>query len=781
MTKSNKIMKRYIKTSLFAMTAVLALLSCSNDILLRESGKPASGTDAGPRVTFTVGEGKATTRTAVVTNYAGFAREKAIDVAHSYAVVFRPDGTHYGTFALSYDETDPENPYYHFTLGNGGYYYMYVVANTSLTLTSETITDAASLFSLIDTTDPGADKQASTNFLMISPKTLVDVDGNQDTSLGAVTLTRAAVRYDIDATAIDGFQITSVQISNRYTTSMLARGSGNATTMTGLTKAASAETYTRGTESGQVPASGDYVEGTSTYYVDNQQWLGVIYGCENYSEDNADITEITINGTLLGVQVSHTVSFKDASTAVVTKPKRNTVYTVTLQAEGSGLGKGAISSNILVKDWDGTETITYGDLNDISKPNFQITSEQEGDDYPLDGDEETKTNPQTIITDGEAGTVVTLNAMGKNIAPRLRCIGLYDASEDELVAATGVTLSKSSVTNDGAGNVKQTWTITIANAIEDDDYLSFSLENEYDLTNAKREFRVTGWKDAHIGDYYYSDGTWSTERDGSKTVIGLVFCTTPTSDDIARGYKHGYVIALKDYADSNDTKWAEANGDVNEIMTDYSITQANQFGGLSSGTTLAAPATIDLNGLTNTLKIAAKASGKTYSASKFSDLTSSEAKLSDLTNTTYHAAYKAVHYTDGQAAYVAPAKSSGWYLPSIGQQYLWLWHFGYQYNGGTSNTRKVPDTFRANEKDCYWTNGAQNAGKALNYYFSSKLSSGEYTAWDESKAGKYYWSSTVRSASGYPFGLSFGTNGPLYLGGYNVATTAYRVRPVLAF
>ena len=493
MTKSNKIMKRYIKTSLFAMTAVLALLSCSNDILLRESGKPADDTDAGPRVTFTVGDGKATTRTAVVTNYAGFAREKAIDVAHSYAVVFRPDGTHYGTFALSYDETDPGNPYYHFTLGNGGYYYMYVVANTSLTLTSETITDAASLFSLIDTTDPGADKQASTNFLMISPKTLVDVDGNQDTSLGAVTLTRAAVRYDIDATAIDGFQITSVQISNRYTTSMLARGSGNATTMTGLTKAASAETYTRGTESGQIPASGDYVEGTSTYYVDNQQWLGVIYGCENYSEDNADITEITINGTLLGVQVSHTVSFKDASTAVVTKPKRNTVYTVTLQAEGSGLGKGAISSNILVKDWDGTETIVYGDLNDTSKPSFQVTSAHSATRYTaLDADASTKTNPGSIIVQKSTATDITLTVKGKNIGSTLTCQGRYDNASGNTVTATGVTITPGAVTNDGTGNIQQTWTISLTNAAltNGSDYLTFLLANKYDLTNAYRNFTV---------------------------------------------------------------------------------------------------------------------------------------------------------------------------------------------------------------------------------------------------------------------------------------------------
>lgn len=491
-------MKRYIKTGMLALTMALGLASCSSDVLLG-SNEGLKGTDtSGSRVTFSVADGseKAATRAAVTLNLAGFAREKAIDASKSYAVVFKPDGTLYNVYALTYDDGTQK---YSFDVQNGGYYYMYVVANTSLNLASDEtkaqITSADTLFGLIETTDPGADKQASTHFLMISPKTLVDVDGNEDTDLGSVALTRAAVRFDIDVTAIDGFQITRVDVKNRYKTSMLARGSSNATTMTGLTKADAAETYTVGTGSGQIPASGTYEEGTSTYYLDNQQWLGVIYGYENYSENDDDITEMKIYGTLQGVQIEHTVSFKDDSTnpATITKPKRNTIYTVKLTAAGSGLGVGDIHSDIIVKDWTGTETIVYPDLKDTSKPSFQLTSGQTTKGYTaLDADAATKTNPGSIIVRKATASTITLTVTGKNIGSTLNCLGHYVIASGETVTATGVTITPGEVTNDGNGNIKQDWTINITDEAMtgSGDYLRFQLANMYNLTTAFRNFDV---------------------------------------------------------------------------------------------------------------------------------------------------------------------------------------------------------------------------------------------------------------------------------------------------
>lgn len=78
-----------------------------------------------------------------------------------------------------------------------------------------------------------------------------------------------------------------------------------------------------------------------------------------------------------------------------------------------------------------------------------------------------------------------------------------------------------------------------------------------------------------VGDYYYSDGTWSSELDGTKTVIGVVFYIgDPAQDDAIMAEDcpdctHGLVISLYNqntpwqsnydaYGDNVDT-WVQAN------------------------------------------------------------------------------------------------------------------------------------------------------------------------------------------------------------------------------
>ena len=57
----------------------------------------------------------------------------------------------------------------------------------------------------------------------------------------------------------------------------------------------------------------------------------------------------------------------------------------------------------------------------------------------------------------------------------------------------------------------------------------------------------------NVGDYYYSDGTWSTARDYSKTVIGIVFAkaSPATADKVMMAdypkCTHGLVVALEEY------------------------------------------------------------------------------------------------------------------------------------------------------------------------------------------------------------------------------------------
>ena len=85
-----------------------------------------------------------------------------------------------------------------------------------------------------------------------------------------------------------------------------------------------------------------------------------------------------------------------------------------------------------------------------------------------------------------------------------------------------------------------------------------------------------------VGDYFYSDGTWSDgglvsiEADGlnpvwadekpapvaGKQVIGIVFQTNPermAASDVAAGYTHGYVVAVRfaHGADKMTTYWSK--------------------------------------------------------------------------------------------------------------------------------------------------------------------------------------------------------------------------------
>lgn len=144
-----------------------------------------------------------------------------------------------------------------------------------------------------------------------------------------------------------------------------------------------------------------------------------------------------------------------------------------------------------------------------------------------------------------------------------------------------------------------------------------------------------------IGDFYYSDGTWSSNLDKDKTPVGIVFCTGIASDrrDNAAFYTikdgsapieefHGYVIALRDATSLegwDDLQW-------------WSPFRDDQGAGCSTDIT-------DFLGYTNTRSIIEAAGGT-------------------LTSDNFPAAYYAVEVYE--KACPAPEASSGWFLPSAG-------------------------------------------------------------------------------------------------------------------
>lgn len=155
---------------------------------------------------------------------------------------------------------------------------------------------------------------------------------------------------------------------------------------------------------------------------------------------------------------------------------------------------------------------------------------------------------------------------------------------------------------------------------------------------------------AKIGDYYYSDGTWS---DGGlisiddhglnavwadekpaplagKTVVGIVFQTNASriaETENTNGFVNGYVVAVKNaHGTQKNTTW---------WTTDYN------FNALS-GTKLASSWYANVKGYENTMKVQDKYSTRMYMVPAF-DWTLNDFPLD------------------------APETSSGWFLPSTGQ------------------------------------------------------------------------------------------------------------------
>ena len=280
---------------------------------------------------------------------------------------------------------------------------------------------------------------------------------------------------------------------------------------------------------------------------------------------------------------------------------------------------------------------------------------------------------------------------------------------------------------------------------------------------------ITGWtesgtgyvmplRSARVGDLYFSDGTWGTAAEfPDKTPIGIVFCTPTSSKDQALGYYHGYVMALKRANNgSNVANWCVSSLQSTQV-TDVlygSTTQAVQWGNI----------TTDLDGLTHCNRAL---NGRTQS-----DLTAINA---------------AKTYSVNAPTSTTLLPNSGWYLPSIGQQYQWLIAFA---SSGTyyANIKNYGNwTWRSDYQDFYLNNSTYsdasgNTATAINNYINGRLSTDANKALYESFAkGHYLWSSTERTAS-HPFFLVFATNGSLYLDGSSgKSNSGLQVRAVLAF
>lgn len=233
-------------------------------------------------------------------------------------------------------------------------------------------------------------------------------------------------------------------------------------------------------------------------------------------------------------------------------------------------------------------------------------------------------------------------------------------------------------------------------------------------------------------DYYYSDGTWSdggyrryTDNTEAwldiapmeeKQVIGIVFQADKnrmSQVERSKGWERGYAVSV---TVCGDYSWASQN------VWEWGVWGSNIAGMENDALTTFIACKNFISGYEATQKVI-KAIGSG----------SAEA----LKGTKYEAFYRACQYgkTDYTKQYAAPEKTSGWYLPSVGQWWDIAENlFGCKLEAPVS----APDESAKDGQDkpyikkniktqLYWIPGAQGFTGAYDYWTSSIYD--EYYAW----------------------------------------------------
>lgn len=233
----------------------------------------------------------------------------------------------------------------------------------------------------------------------------------------------------------------------------------------------------------------------------------------------------------------------------------------------------------------------------------------------------------------------------------------------------------------------------------------------------------------NIGDYYYSDGTWSSELQAGKTVVGVIFAKVNAASSDARlaqdypGCTHGLVLGLAEYADQDFGSVSTYNGH-------------GYYAGLGYDANLIVDEDKP-NGYSNTLA--------------HKDLNASKSDYCKFFNAADGVI--AVH----SAAVAAPSSSSSWYIPSYKEMNLI-----------NENMAVVNEAINA------------AGGTPMAEPYENEAS------WDENRSSDWYWTSTIKGVW-YERGKSYDHYKHPYdlsKGGWTTSQQSsgnFKVRVVLAF
>ena len=295
-----------------------------------------------------------------------------------------------------------------------------------------------------------------------------------------------------------------------------------------------------------------------------------------------------------------------------------------------------------------------------------------------------------------------------------------------------------------------------------------------DFVAVNQEYHDAGGFDepAVVGEYVFNDGTWGKLENISAThyPIAVIFSNSTSEADKAKGYTHGYAMALVQAGPACAWATSSAKG-VNAPVQDKFLTNI-------------ADIKADMNGLSETNKV----------------LALSDAKTADELKTNYPSFYYATHFgtedvnvygatSGGTSALKAPDNVSPWYLGSIGQYYL------VAKNLGGSSMNGETDASWQTGGSTYWyigsTSIANAAGVSTHITAAAEaMTKAGVTAYTpreitcNSSYTTWYWTSSEFSA-GHGFHVSWHAHGNFYLSGDDAKSGVNDgnrgVRPVLAF
>lgn len=165
------------------------------------------------------------------------------------------------------------------------------------------------------------------------------------------------------------------------------------------------------------------------------------------------------------------------------------------------------------------------------------------------------------------------------------------------------------------------------------------------------EFTTAGQPAPRVGDFYYADGTWSSELKTEATPIGIVFCVRQHPEDTSNYTLkdgetsleefHGYVVA------TYDATYDPTTGANNGVAWGWQTSWMDDANGTSTSLQ-------DFLGYSNSMEVLQDANGE----------------LADSSSDNYPAFYYAM--VKQEELYPAPESSTGWFLPSA-YQLLYIW------------------------------------------------------------------------------------------------------------